>query len=125
MHQRRQPAPMSSHAQRIARRTRESCAAALTNTLCSVLWASSSSPRRPVRPMSSSRGFYILGPVQTLVSSSDSILILLPLCFKFEHFIIYVSLLLLKNSYNNSLFGSCMCVLCVNALVLAPRMNPD
>jgi hypothetical protein len=28
-----------------------------------------------------------------LVSSSDSILVSLPLCFKLEHFIIYVSLL--------------------------------
>jgi hypothetical protein len=32
-----QPAPVSSHAPRITRRTRESCAAAFTNTLCSVL----------------------------------------------------------------------------------------
>jgi hypothetical protein len=45
------------------------------------------------RPMSSSRGLRILGPMQALVSSSDSVLVLLPLCFKLEHFIISVSLL--------------------------------
>jgi hypothetical protein len=45
------------------------------------------------RPVSSSRELRILGPMQNLVSSSDSILVLLPLCFKLEHFIIYVSLL--------------------------------
>jgi hypothetical protein len=44
------------------------------------------------RPMSSSRGLRILGPMRTLVSPSGSILVLLPLCFKLEHFIIYVSL---------------------------------
>jgi hypothetical protein len=32
-------------------------------------------------------------PMRALVSLSDSILVLLPLCFKLEHFIIYVSLL--------------------------------
>jgi hypothetical protein len=45
------------------------------------------------RPVRSSRGLRILGPVQALVSLSDSILVSLPLCFKLEHFIIYVSLL--------------------------------
>jgi hypothetical protein len=44
-------------------------------------------------PVSSSRGLRILGPMQALVSLSDSILVLLPLCFKLEHFIIFVSLL--------------------------------
>jgi hypothetical protein len=43
--------------------------------------------------VSSSRGLHILGPMQALVSSSDSILASLPLSFKLEHFIIYVSLL--------------------------------
>jgi hypothetical protein len=43
--------------------------------------------------VSSSRGFHILEPMQALVSPSDSILVSLPLCFKLEHFIIYVSLL--------------------------------
>jgi hypothetical protein len=39
------------------------------------------------------RGLHIFGPMWALVSSSDSILVSLPLCFKLEHFIIYVSLL--------------------------------
>jgi hypothetical protein len=42
------------------------------------------------RPMSSSRGLRILGLMRVLVSSSDNILVLLLLCFKLEHFIIYV-----------------------------------
>jgi hypothetical protein len=45
------------------------------------------------RPMSSNRGLRILGPMQSLVSPSVSILVSLPVYFKLEHFIIYVSLL--------------------------------
>jgi hypothetical protein len=41
----------------------------------------------------SSRGLYVIGSMQALASSSDSILISLPLYFKLEHFIIYVFLL--------------------------------
>jgi hypothetical protein len=44
-------------------------------------------------PMSNSRGLRILGLRRALVLSSDSILVLLLLCFKVDHFIIYVSLL--------------------------------
>jgi hypothetical protein len=44
-------------------------------------------------PMSSSRGRHILGLMRALVSPSYSILVSLLLCFKLEHFIIYVSLL--------------------------------
>jgi hypothetical protein len=44
-------------------------------------------------PMKSSRGLCILGLMRALVSSSDSILVSLPLCLKLKHFIIYVSLL--------------------------------
>jgi hypothetical protein len=43
--------------------------------------------------MSSSRGLRMLGPMRALVSPSVSIVVLLPLCFELEHFIIYVSLL--------------------------------
>jgi hypothetical protein len=43
-------------------------------------------------PVSSSRGLRMLGPMRALVSSSGSILVLLPLCLKLENFIIYVSL---------------------------------
>jgi hypothetical protein len=44
-------------------------------------------------PVSNSRGLRILEPMRALVSPSDTILVSLPLCFKLEHFIIYVSLL--------------------------------
>jgi hypothetical protein len=43
-------------------------------------------------PVSSSWGLHILVLMQALVSLSDSILVSLPLCFKLEHFIIYVYL---------------------------------
>jgi hypothetical protein len=45
------------------------------------------------RPVSSSRGLRIIGPMRTLVSSSGSILVSLPPCFKLKHFIIYVFIL--------------------------------
>jgi hypothetical protein len=45
------------------------------------------------RPVSSSRGLNIIGPMRALASSSDSILVLLLLCFKLAHFIIYAFLL--------------------------------
>jgi hypothetical protein len=76
------------------------------------------------RPVSTSRGLHILGLMQAPVSPSDSILVSLPLCFKLEHLIIYVSLLQLKNLCNNSLFGPCMRVLCVNTSLLAPITDP-
>jgi hypothetical protein len=41
-------------------------------------------------PVSSSRGLRIIWPMQALVSSSVSILVLLPLCLKLKNFIIYV-----------------------------------
>jgi hypothetical protein len=45
------------------------------------------------RPVSSHRGLCIIGPMQTLVSSSVSLLVSLPLRFKLKHFIICVFLL--------------------------------
>jgi hypothetical protein len=45
------------------------------------------------RPVSSSRGLRILGPMWALVSPSGSILVSLPLCFELKHFTIPVSLL--------------------------------
>jgi hypothetical protein len=45
------------------------------------------------RPVSRSQGLRIIGLMRALVSLSGSILVSLPLCFKLEHFIIYVSLL--------------------------------
>jgi hypothetical protein len=75
-------------------------------------------------PVSSRRGHHILGPMRTLISLNGSILVSLLLYFKLEHFIIYVSLMSLKNSCNKSLFKPCMCVLYINTLVLASRMDP-
>jgi hypothetical protein len=75
------------------------------------------------RPMSSSRGLHILGLMRALVSSSDSVLVSLPLCFKPERFIIH---LFLCNSRIHviTLYSGHVCViLCVNASMLAPRMN--
>jgi hypothetical protein len=43
--------------------------------------------------VSSSRGLHILGLMRALVPPCDSIFVSLLLCFKLEHFIIYVSLL--------------------------------
>jgi hypothetical protein len=43
-------------------------------------------------PVSSRRGLRILGPMRALVSSSNSILVSLPLCFKVKHFNSYASL---------------------------------
>jgi hypothetical protein len=60
-----------------------------------------------------------------LVLLSASILVLLPLCFKLEHFNIYV---FLCNSRTHiiTLYPWHVCnVLCVNALVLAIRMDLD
>jgi hypothetical protein len=75
--------------------------------------------------VSSSQGLRILGPMRALVSPSVSILVSLPLCFQnLENFFIYVSPCNSRNLCNNSVFGPCMCVLCVNASVLAPRMDP-
>jgi hypothetical protein len=45
------------------------------------------------RPVSSSRGLRILGPVRVFVSLSGSIWFRFLYVFKLEHFIIYVSLL--------------------------------
>jgi hypothetical protein len=44
------------------------------------------------RPMSSRRGLHIIGSMRALVLSSASILVSLPLCFKLQHFIVYVFL---------------------------------
>jgi hypothetical protein len=44
-------------------------------------------------PVGSRRGLHIIWTMRALASLSDSILVLLPLCFKLEHFIIYVFLL--------------------------------
>jgi hypothetical protein len=60
---------------------------------CSPMGSSRIGRRLMSRPMSSSRGLRILVPMRALVSPSVGIFVSLPLCFEFEHFIIYVSLL--------------------------------
>jgi hypothetical protein len=60
---------------------------------CDLVASLRSGKRLGARPVSSSRGLRILGPMRALVSPSVSILILLPLCLKLEKFIIYVSIL--------------------------------
>jgi hypothetical protein len=74
--------------------------------------------------MSSSRGLHILGPMRALVSPSDSILVPLLLCFKLDHFIIYVPFCNSRIHVITLYSGHVCVVLCVNASVLAPRMDP-
>jgi hypothetical protein len=73
--------------------------------------------------MSSSRGLHIIGPMWALVSSTDSILASLPLCFKIKHFIIYVFLCNSRIHVITPYSGHVCVVLCVNASVLAPHMD--
>jgi hypothetical protein len=74
--------------------------------------------------VSSSRGLRIIGPMRALVSPSDSILVSLPLCFKLEHFIIYVFLCNSRIHVITLYSGHVSVVLCVNASVLTPHMDP-
>jgi hypothetical protein len=60
---------------------------------CDLVASPRSGKRHGARPVSSSRGLRILGPMRALVSPSVSILVSLPLCLKLEKFIIYVSIL--------------------------------
>jgi hypothetical protein len=75
--------------------------------------------------VSSSRGLHIIGPMRALESSGASILVSLPLCFKLEHFIIYV---FFCNSRTHviTLYSGHVCdVLCGNVSVLTTHINPD
>jgi hypothetical protein len=75
--------------------------------------------------VSSRRGLRIIGPIESLIPSSDSILISFLLCFKLEHFIIYA---FLCNSIIHviTFYLNHVCViLCVNTSMLTPRMNYD
>jgi hypothetical protein len=75
------------------------------------------------RPMSSSRGLRILGPMRAFVMSSDSILVSLPLCFKLEHFIIYAFPCKSRIHIITLYSGHACVVLCINASVLTPHMD--
>jgi hypothetical protein len=74
--------------------------------------------------MSSSQGLRIIGPMRALVSPSDSILVSLPLYFKLKHFIIYVFLCNSRIHVITLYLGHACIVLCINASVLAPHMDP-
>jgi hypothetical protein len=73
--------------------------------------------------VSSSRELRIMGPMQALVSPSDSILISLSLYFKLEHFIIYVFLCNSRIHVITLYSGHVCVVLCVNVSVLIPHMD--
>jgi hypothetical protein len=74
--------------------------------------------------VSSSRGLHIIGLMRALASLSASILISLPLCFKLEHFIIYVFFCNLRIHVITLYSGHVCVVLYVNTSVLMPHMNP-
>jgi hypothetical protein len=74
--------------------------------------------------VSSSRGLRIIGPMRALASSSGFILVSLLLCFKLEHFIVYVFLCNSRIHVITLYLGHVCVVLCVNASVLTPRMDP-
>jgi hypothetical protein len=76
------------------------------------------------RSVSNSRELRIIGLMRALVSPSDSTLVLLLLCFKLEHFIIYVFICNSRIHVITIYSGHVCVVLCVNASALAPRMNP-
>jgi hypothetical protein len=71
--------------------------------------------------VSSSRELCIIGPMRALVSPRDNILVSLTLCFKLE------SMYFFYNSRTRviTLYSGHECiVLCVNASVLIPHMDP-
>jgi hypothetical protein len=74
--------------------------------------------------MSINRGLRIIGSMRALASSSDSILGSLPLCFKLEHFIIYVFLCDSRTHVITLYSGHICVVLCINTSVLAPCIDP-
>jgi hypothetical protein len=76
-------------------------------------------------PVSSSQGQRIIGPMRALVSPRDSIWVSLPLYFKSEHFIIYVFLCNSRTHIISLYSVHASVVLCVNASVLAPHMDPS
>jgi hypothetical protein len=75
-------------------------------------------------PMSSNRGLRIIGPMWAVALSSDNILVSLPLFFVNSN--TSLSMYFFCNSRNHviTLYSGHICVvLCINASVLAPRMD--
>jgi hypothetical protein len=73
----------------------------------------------------SCQGFRIIGLMRALVSLSDSIFVSLPLCFKLEHFIIYVFLCNSRIHVITLYSDHVYIVLCINTSMLTPHMDPD
>jgi hypothetical protein len=76
--------------------------------------------------MSNSRGLHIIGLMWSLVSPSDSILVSLPLCVLNLHTSLSMYFFCNSRIHVITLYLGHVCViLCVNASVLAPRMDPS
>jgi hypothetical protein len=77
------------------------------------------------RPMNSSRGLRIIGPMRAVASLSDSILASLPLYFLNSNTLLSMYFFCNSGHHVMTLYSGHICVvLCVNALVLSPRMDP-
>jgi hypothetical protein len=75
--------------------------------------------------VSSRQGLHIIGPMRALVSSSGSILVLLPLCFQTSNTSLSMYFFCNSRTHVITLYLGHLCVvLCVNALVLITRMDP-
>jgi hypothetical protein len=75
--------------------------------------------------MSNNRGFCIIGPMRTLVSPSGSILVSLPLCFLNSNTSLSMYFFCNSRIHVITLYSSHVCVvLCINASVLAPLIDP-
>jgi hypothetical protein len=77
-------------------------------------------------PVSSSRVLHIIGPMQALASSSDSILGFASAMFLNSKTSLYKYFFCNSRTHVITLYLSLVCaVLFVNASVLAPHMDPD
>jgi hypothetical protein len=74
--------------------------------------------------MSSSRGLRIIGPIRALASLSDSILVSLPLCFRFNTSLSMYFFCNPRTHVITLYLGHVCVVLYDNASVLAARMDP-
>jgi hypothetical protein len=77
------------------------------------------------RPVSNSRGLHIIGPMRALASSSDSILVSLLLCFLNSDTSLSMYFFCNSRIHVITFYSGYACVvLCINASVLTPRMDP-
>jgi hypothetical protein len=76
--------------------------------------------------VSSRRGLRIIGPMRALISSSDSILVLLPLCFQTLNTSLSMYFFCKSRTHVITLYLSHVCaILCVNASVLTSQIDHD